>query len=73
MAELEDYGIDLDTLRQMYQEYQSGAAKSQLERRYLGKSESHGKVLSCLSGGISASRQKSDHRSLRRTPDFEGY
>jgi hypothetical protein len=48
MGDLEDYGIDIETLRRMYNEYESGVPKSQLERRYLGKPESHGKVFSAL-------------------------
>lgn len=48
MADLEDYGIDLDTLRQMYQQWCDGAKKSDLERRYLNKPESHGKLFTSL-------------------------
>jgi len=45
---LEDYGIDLETLKQMYAEFQAGANKSDLERRYLDRPQSHGKVFSTL-------------------------
>ena len=48
MNDLEAYGIDLETLRQMYQEWLDGAKKSDLERRYLNKPESHGKLFTSL-------------------------
>jgi hypothetical protein len=48
VAALEDLGIDLDTLRRMYDEWRAGAKKSDLERRYLNKPESHGKLFSSL-------------------------
>jgi hypothetical protein len=48
MTELEDYGIDLATLRRMYDQWCEGAKKRDLERRYLGKPESHGKLFSRL-------------------------
>ena len=48
MGELADYGVDLDTLRTMYDEWLAGAKKSHLERRYLDKPESHGKLFSSL-------------------------
>lgn len=48
MADLAGYGIDLDTLQQMYEEWLAGAKKSDLERRYLNKPESHGKLFSSL-------------------------
>lgn len=48
MAELSDYGIDLDTLRRMYEEWQHGVPKSFLEEKYLKKTESHGKLFSSL-------------------------
>jgi len=44
MMELEDYGIDLVALREMYARWQQGATKSGLEIEYLGKVESHGKL-----------------------------
>lgn len=46
--DLSDYGIDLATLGRMYDDWKDGAPKSELERRYLGKSESHGKLFSGL-------------------------
>lgn len=46
--ELSDYGIDLVILQRMYDEWKGGAPKSELERRYLGKSESHGKLVTAL-------------------------
>lgn len=48
MAELEDYGLTLGALRDMYDEWVQGASKSELERRYLGKPESHGKLFTSL-------------------------
>ena len=48
MPELDDHGIDLPTLRRMYGDWQAGTPKSALERRYLRKGESHGKLFSSL-------------------------
>ncbi len=48
MMELEDYGIDLEALREMHTRWQQGATKSALEIEYLGKVESHGKLFSSL-------------------------
>mgnify|MGYP000197513831 CR=1 FL=1 len=48
MAELEDYGINRATLQRMYEEWRAGKSKSHLEQKYLGKSESHGKLFSSL-------------------------
>lgn len=48
MADLSDYGISIATLREMYDQWQAGAKKSELERRYLGKPESHGKLFTTL-------------------------
>jgi hypothetical protein len=48
VADLDDYGIDLATLRRMYDEWCAGAKKSHLERKYLNKPESHGKVFTNL-------------------------
>lgn len=48
MGELSDYGITVDVLRRMYEEWRGGAKKSDLERRYLHKPESHGKVFTSL-------------------------
>lgn len=47
--DLGGYGIDLPTLRRMYDEWRDGvSSKSELERRYLDKGESHGKLFSSL-------------------------
>lgn len=46
--DLEEYGIDKETLQRMYSDWRAGASKSELERKYLGKGESHGKVFSSL-------------------------
>lgn len=62
MAELADYGIDLDTLRQMYDEWQRGTPKSRLETTYLHKSEPHGKLFSSLV------RRYLGHDTERRRP-----
>ena len=48
MADLAEYGIDLDTLRSMYDQWCAGAKKSELERRYLDRPQSHGKLFSTL-------------------------
>ncbi len=48
MSELADYGIDLATLQQMYNEWKAGAPKSHLEEKYLHKTQSHGKAFSSL-------------------------
>jgi len=48
MNDLSDYGIDEATLRRMYDEWCQGAKKSELERRYLGKPESHGALFTGL-------------------------
>lgn len=48
MGELSDYGIDLATLRRMYELWTEGAKKSDLERRFLNKPESHGKLFTSL-------------------------
>jgi len=48
MPDLDDLGIDLDTVRRMYEEWRAGAKKSHFERLYLNKPESHGKLLSAL-------------------------
>lgn len=46
--DLEDYGIDLETLKRMHAEYLAGATKSGLELRYLNNTTGHGKVFSTL-------------------------
>lgn len=48
MGELETYGIDRATLREMYELWQGGVNKSELERRYLNKPQSHGKLFTAL-------------------------
>lgn len=48
MAELSDYGIDIATLREMYEKWRNGAKKSWLERDYLDAPQSHGKLFSSL-------------------------
>jgi len=48
MGELSDYGITKDVLREMYEAWCGGAKKSDLERRYLNKPESHGKLFTSL-------------------------
>lgn len=48
MGKLADYGITKQVLQQMYDEWCSGATKSDLERRYLQKPESHGKLFTSL-------------------------
>lgn len=48
-VELEDYGIDLPTLKMMYGEWQNGKrSKSAIERRYIGKTTYHGKLFTKL-------------------------
>jgi len=48
MVDLAALGIDRATVARMYADWQAGASKSELERRYLGKGESHGKLFSAL-------------------------
>lgn len=48
MPDLDALGIDRNTVERMYADWQAGAAKSALERRYLGKGESHGKLFTAL-------------------------
>lgn len=48
MAELSEYGIDIDMLRWMYDQWCAGAKKSSLERDYLAAPQSHGKLFSTL-------------------------
>lgn len=48
MGELSDYGITREVLQEMYDLWCQGAKKSDLERRYLDKPESHGKLFSSL-------------------------
>jgi hypothetical protein len=48
MGELSDYGITREVLQEMYNLRCQGAKKSDLERHYLDKPESHGKLFSSL-------------------------
>ncbi len=48
MPELGDYGIGIESLREMFERWQQGETKSALEIEYLGKVESHGKLFSSL-------------------------
>jgi hypothetical protein len=48
MAGLADHGIDLATLRVMYDAWCAGASKSDLERAYLNAPQSHGKLVNSL-------------------------
>jgi hypothetical protein len=45
---LDEHGIDLATLREMYDAWCAGATKSELERRYLDAPQSHGKLFTAL-------------------------
>lgn len=62
MVDLAALGIDRATVARMYAEWQAGASKSELERRYLGKGESHGKLFSALV------RQELGIETERRSP-----
>ena len=48
MGDLSEYGITREVLQEMYDLWRQGAKKSDLERRYLDKPESHGKLFSSL-------------------------
>jgi hypothetical protein len=48
VPDLAALGIDRQTVDRMYAEWQAGASKSELERRYLGKGDSHGKMFTAL-------------------------
>ena len=48
MAGLQDYGIDMEILQRMYEEWSAGAAKSSLEIKYLDRIGSHGKLFTSL-------------------------
>jgi hypothetical protein len=48
LPDLDALGIDRAVVEKMYAEWQAGAAKSALERRYLDKGESHGKLFTAL-------------------------
>ncbi|MFC2153108.1 hypothetical protein ACFLQ7_00550 [Actinomycetota bacterium] len=69
MAELEDYGITKAQLQEMYEEFLGGVSKSELERRYLGKPESHGKLFSSLVSrylGIDTERRSPQTKEIAR-------
>ena len=69
MAELEDYGITKARLQEMYEEFLGGVSKSELERRYLGKPESHGKLFSSLVSrylGIDTERRSPQTKEIAR-------
>lgn len=71
MPDLDALGIDRPLVQRMYDEWQAGASKSALERRYFDKGESHGKLFTALVKqelGIDterASRQREELKSLR--------
>jgi adenylosuccinate lyase len=46
--DLAEYGITIQTLQSMLEEWQRGVPKSTIERRYLGKSTHHGKLFTRL-------------------------
>ena len=48
MPDLDALGIDREGVQRMYDEWQAGASKSALERRYFDKGESHGKLFTAL-------------------------
>ena len=67
MAELSDYGINSETLRQMYDAWCAGAKKSQLERDYLSAPQAHGKLFSTLVRehlGIETERQSGQSQRI---------
>jgi hypothetical protein len=56
MAELSDYGITKEVMQEMYHQWCQGAKKSDLERRYLDKPESHGGLFDAAARpGVAAS------------------
>lgn len=71
MPDLDALGIDRHLVERIYAEWQAGASKSALERRYFDKGESHGKLFTALVKqelGIDterASRQREELQSLR--------
>lgn len=48
MGDLSEYGLDIATLREMYERWRAGATKSSLERDYLDAPQSHGKLFTSL-------------------------
>lgn len=67
MGDLADYGIDLDTLRRMYEEWKQGVPKSTLEASCLRRTSSHGRCSARSSVRTSASKQSGGARLARRT------
>lgn len=68
MAGVGDHGIDRNMVQRMYDEWCKGATKSDLERRYLDKPESHGKMFSSLVRqhlGIETERRSSQSERIR--------
>lgn len=47
-GDLGEYGITKEVLQEMYEKWCAGAKKSELERTYLHKPESHGKLFTTL-------------------------
>lgn len=48
MPDLDALGVDRTVVERMYEEWQAGASKNALERRYFDKGESHGKLFTAL-------------------------
>jgi hypothetical protein len=48
VPDLDALGIDRAVVQRMYDDWQAGASKSALERRYFDKGESHGKLFTAL-------------------------
>jgi hypothetical protein len=69
MPSLEELGIDKATVQEMYERWKAGAKKSQLERDYLSKPESHGKLFTSLVRehlGVETERSSDQTRRLHR-------
>lgn len=69
MPSLEELGIDKATVQEMYDKWTAGAKKSQLERKYLSKPESHGKLFTYLVRehlGIETERSSDQTQRLHR-------
>jgi hypothetical protein len=62
MPDLAALGIDHAAVVRMYEEWQAGAAKSELERRYLANGQSHGKLFTALV------KQELGHDTERASP-----
>ena len=72
MPDLDELGIDVSTVREMYERWVAGAKKSQLERDYLNKPESHGKLFTQLVRehlGVETERSSGQTRRLRELED----